>query len=224
MNFAPYAPPPDEHRQGTSPKLSRKPSSPSTSARSPSSSMNKSHHEPNPWKSYQSGGVAGGNPINSNQYTSQQNQPNFQSSQSHSGLEAGPSNQSNAFQSSTNRLEPGGQFFPSPEAYETRFGWRVDLLSALSYCTPLMAILMLIVETRNDFVRIHAYQSLLIALPLAFLHFIFLASHFFQVLLFLIDLGLYGWLGYQAYFDAEVLERKLLPHVGPLAERWTEEE
>ncbi|KAH9812536.1 hypothetical protein DFH28DRAFT_978819 [Melampsora americana] len=220
MNFAPYAPPPDEHRQGTSPKLSRKPSSPST-ARFPSTSVNKPHNETNPWKSYKSGG---GNAIDYSQYTSQQNQSNLHSSQSHSGLQAGPSNQSNAFQSSSSRHEAGGHFFASPEAYETRFGWRVDLLSAFCYCTPLMAILMLIVETRNDFVRIHAYQSLLIALPLAFLHFIFLASHFFQVLFFLVDLGLYGWLGYQAYFDAEVLERKLLPYVGPLAERWTEEE
>lgn len=218
MNFAPYAPPPDEHRQVTSPKLPRKPSSPSASGRLPTSSAKKSHHEPNPWKSYQS---SGGNSINSNQYSSQ---PNFDSSQSHSGLDAGPSSHSNGSHSSSNGIEAGGHFFPSPEAYETRFGWRVDLLSAFSYCTPLMAILMLIIETRNDFVRIHAYQSLLIALPLAFLHFIFLASHFFQVLLFLIDLGLYGWLGYQAYFDAEVLERKLLPYVGPLAERWTEEE
>lgn len=221
MNFAPYAPPPDEHRQVTSPKLPRKPSSPSASGRLPTSSAKKSHHEPNPWKSYQS---SGGNSINSNQYSSQPNQPNFDSSQSHSGLDAGPSSHSNGSHSSSNGIEAGGHFFPSPEAYETRFGWRVDLLSAFSYCTPLMAILMLIIETRNDFVRIHAYQSLLIALPLAFLHFIFLASHFFQVLLFLIDLGLYGWLGYQAYFDAEVLERKLLPYVGPLAERWTEEE
>lgn len=59
-----------------------------------------------------------------------------------------------------------------------------------------MGMVMLMVESRNDFVRIHAYQSLFLALPLGFLHLLLLASHFLQVVLFLVDLGLYGWLGY----------------------------
>lgn len=114
--------------------------------------------------------------------------------------------------------------YMSAEAYETTLGLRVDLLSALAYCTPIMGVIMLILETKNDYVRVHAYQSILVAFPLVVLHFLLLSSHFLQLVLFIIDLAIYAWLGYQSYFDAEVLDRRLLPIVGSLAEQWTSEE
>ncbi|KAG0146793.1 hypothetical protein CROQUDRAFT_656977 [Cronartium quercuum f. sp. fusiforme G11] len=229
MNFAPYAPPPDEHRQGTS-KYPRKPRSESASSSS-QPWVNKppnDAHEPNAWNSYQKGGSAI-DPTHSTSYSSHQAHltgPSPGSSRVQPGFEPGSPRRTDpdAFQSPGGRGEASGRIYPSPEAYETRFGWRVDLLSALAYCTPPMAIIILMIEIRNDFVRIHAYQSLLLALPLGFLHLLFLSSHFLQVFLLLIDVCLYGWLGYQAYFDAGMLIRKLLPVIGPLAERWTEEE
>ncbi|KAI7957994.1 hypothetical protein MJO29_006211, partial [Puccinia striiformis f. sp. tritici] len=97
------------------------------------------------------------------------------------------------------------------ELYETRLGSRVDLLAALVYCTPFMGLIILIFETKNDYIRIHGYQSLLIAIPLGLLHLIFISIQFIQTLLFLVDLGIYTCLAYRAYCSAEILDLNLLP-------------
>lgn len=84
---------------------------------------------------------------------------------------------------------------PVPDSQSARMhSWRVDLLAAAAYLTPIPAILLLVLETRNDYVRIHAYHSLLLALPLAILHFVFLWSSFLQWILVLVDIGVYGWM------------------------------
>lgn len=39
------------------------------------------------------------------------------------------------------------------DAYETAFGWRVDMEAAAAYIAgPILAILLLIMETKNDYV------------------------------------------------------------------------
>ncbi|KAJ1311908.1 hypothetical protein OPQ81_010368 [Rhizoctonia solani] len=54
--------------------------------------------------------------------------------------------------------------------WETRFGWRVDVEAAVAYLGgPVTALLLLILETSNDFVRFHAYQSALLLTPLLLL-------------------------------------------------------
>ncbi|KAG8716593.1 hypothetical protein FRC09_015521 [Ceratobasidium sp. 395] len=54
--------------------------------------------------------------------------------------------------------------------WETRFGWRVDIEAAVAYLGgPITALILLIVETTNDFVRFHAYQSALLITPLLLL-------------------------------------------------------
>ncbi|CAH7686500.1 hypothetical protein BY996DRAFT_4578223 [Phakopsora pachyrhizi] len=227
MNFAPYELPPEEqYRRPTSKQYySQGPSNTSRSDSNnqttrPESDIYQSNYhqggrtvDPTAVKSFQS---SYGNINSNNNYNNQRSssidddQQNFNSNRAPNG--------------SHSRRPDSNQIYLSAESYETRFGWRVDLLSGLSYCTPIVGIIILIFETKNDYVRIHGYQSILLAIPLVFLHLLFISSHFLQVLLFFIDLGTYGWLGYQAYCDAEMLNRNLLPFIGPIAERWTIEE
>jgi len=101
----------------------------------------------------------------------------------------------------------------------------VDFEAAAAYAAgPLLAILLLILETKNDYVRFHAWQSLLLSIPIAILHFILHASKFFTWLLLIADIAIFGQLAYRALKDAETLERYHLPYIGDLASRWVDEE
>lgn len=45
-------------------------------------------------------------------------------------------------------------------AWESRFGWRVDMMAALAYLGgPVTALVLLILETQNDYVRFHGESS-----------------------------------------------------------------
>lgn len=216
MNFAPYAPPPDERRKTNSSAGSSKPESTPNWQSKPNPSTNL-------WSSYQHGGAVV-DPTGILSQSSHQQPSSFPTQAT--------ANTTNSYSRNlAQEAIPGPDLrrgtlktYLNAEAYETRLGWRVDLLSGLAYLTPLMGFIILVIETKNDYVRIHAYQSLLAAIPLGILHFLFLSSHFFQSLLLFLDLGLYAWMGYQAYRSAEVLERNLLPIIGPVAEQWTAEE
>ncbi|KAJ7293590.1 hypothetical protein C8J57DRAFT_1429368 [Mycena rebaudengoi] len=104
--------------------------------------------------------------------------------------------------------------------WETRHGLRVDMLAALAYVLgPISALILLIVETQNDFVRFHAYQSALLTTPLVVIR------------IFASLLGFPGWMRtiftlFAAYLDATQngLARFQLPYIGPVAERWLSEE
>jgi uncharacterized membrane protein len=61
----------------------------------------------------------------------------------------------------------------------------------------LLAVLLLILETTNDFVRFHAYQSALLTTPLLLLHFI-VALIFPAFLNFIFTLVSVGIIGYMA--------------------------
>jgi hypothetical protein len=107
------------------------------------------------------------------------------------------------------------------------------------------AVALLILETRNDWVRFHAFQSLLLTAVLLLLHVFFLWSSFLSWFLFLVDVALFWWLAYvflpplfhltrdpradpshswRAFHDAELLKRWHIPTLGDLAARWVEEE
>ncbi|KAF7306937.1 hypothetical protein MIND_00486400 [Mycena indigotica] len=114
--------------------------------------------------------------------------------------------------------------------WETRHGLRVDLLAALAYLFgPISALALLIVETQNDYVRFHAYQSALLTTPLVLIR--ILASllqfpNWMRTLLTLVLVGLEIYMAIRAYIDASQnsLARFELPYVGPIAARWLEEE
>jgi len=123
----------------------------------------------------------------------------------------------------------------APNEWETRFGWRVDFEAALAYLLgPISALLVLILETKNDYIRFHAYQSAIFStslLVLKFLsQFIFPAKWFsivFTITIILSALALAG----RAFRDANSesigqggLPRYHLPYIGELADRWVGEE
>ncbi|KAH7883597.1 hypothetical protein F5I97DRAFT_1814028 [Phlebopus sp. FC_14] len=114
--------------------------------------------------------------------------------------------------------------------WETRYGWRVDVLAAVAYVLgPISALFVLIVETYNDYVRFHAYQSALLMTPL------------FVIRILTSLLRLPSWIGTfltlvifmaavlmatQAFLGASTsgLTRYRLPKIGPLADQWVSEE
>ncbi|KZS92968.1 hypothetical protein SISNIDRAFT_454916 [Sistotremastrum niveocremeum HHB9708] len=114
--------------------------------------------------------------------------------------------------------------------WETRFGWRVDVLAAVAYLGgPITALALLIFETTNDFVRFHAYQSALSTSPAVALvvlcSLLRFASWFVGLLTTALILGVL-FLALRAYRDASLggLSRYRLPWVGELADRWVGEE
>ncbi|KAI0756995.1 hypothetical protein C8Q80DRAFT_1131494 [Daedaleopsis nitida] len=114
--------------------------------------------------------------------------------------------------------------------WETRHGLRVDLLAAFAYLLgPVSALVLLVVETYNDFVRFHAYQSALLTTPLVILRILASLLQFPPFLrtvftLMIVIPSLY--MAWQAYVDASRngLVRFQIPFIGPLAERWVYEE
>ncbi|KAJ7225501.1 hypothetical protein GGX14DRAFT_420804 [Mycena pura] len=114
--------------------------------------------------------------------------------------------------------------------WETRYGLRVDLLAAMAYLLgPISALALLIIETHNDFVRFHAYQSALLTTPLVVIRIFASLLHFpgwmctiFTLLLVCPEL----YMAVRAYLDASQngLARFELPYIGPIATRWLDEE
>jgi len=114
--------------------------------------------------------------------------------------------------------------------WETRYGMRVDLLAAWAYILgPVSAFCMLVMETHNDFVRFHAYQSALLTTPLILLR--ILASllklpSILRTILTLLLISSISFMAFRAHTDAtrNGLSRFHVPFIGLLAERWLGEE
>ncbi|KAI9637515.1 uncharacterized protein MKK02DRAFT_43440 [Dioszegia hungarica] len=116
-------------------------------------------------------------------------------------------------------------------AWETRFGWRVDFMAPLAYLGgPITALILLILETQNDYVRFHAYQSALLTTPILTILLLFNLvipfPSFLRLLLLLGSIGAAGYTAFRAWSDASQggLSRFYLPYIGEIAERWVGEE
>lgn len=100
--------------------------------------------------------------------------------------------------------------------YETRLPIRLDMLAALTYSLGCVSgIFFLIFETKNDYVRFHAWQSSLYFLGLLTLQ--FLCSTFSKTLVWLVfvtELLSILFLGFQAYSNSDTLNRFMIPYVG----------
>ncbi|KAL1406320.1 hypothetical protein Q8F55_008019 [Vanrija albida] len=115
-------------------------------------------------------------------------------------------------------------------AWESRFGWRIDAMAAAAYLGgPITAALFLILETHNDYVRFHAYQSALLTTPIVI--FLLLTNlllpfpAFLKTLIILGGVGVTLYTAYRAWKDAQDgLNRYWLPYIGEIAERWVGEE
>ncbi|KAH6632045.1 hypothetical protein F5144DRAFT_612577 [Chaetomium tenue] len=110
--------------------------------------------------------------------------------------------------------------------FDTSLGLRLDYEACLAYLVapPLGAILLLILERKSDYVRFHAWQSSLLFTALFVLHLLFSWSTFFSWVIFLADLPLIAWLVFNAYRDADTLDRYEVPIIGRIASRILDDE
>ncbi|KAI9803043.1 MAG: hypothetical protein M1825_002278, partial [Sarcosagium campestre] len=117
----------------------------------------------------------------------------------------------------------GAAAAPGPRAhiadFETGLGLRLDIEAALAYVLlpPAGGVALLLLETRSDYVRFHAWQSSLLFAVIFILHLIFAWSAFLSWALFIFDVGAIALLASRAYRDAETLERYEVPFFGKLA-------
>lgn len=114
--------------------------------------------------------------------------------------------------------------------WDSRFGWRIDIMAAGTYLGgPVTALLFLILETENDYVRFHAYQSALLTTPLLALILLFnlliRLPAFLRLVLLLASVGVTLFASFRAWKDAQDgLGRYWLPFIGELADKWVNEE
>ncbi|KAG9127480.1 hypothetical protein FRC07_013158 [Ceratobasidium sp. 392] len=114
--------------------------------------------------------------------------------------------------------------------WETRFGWRVDIEAAVAYLGgPITALILLILETTNDFVRFHAYQSALLITPLLLLRGLLGLLSFPTFFTFISTMSILIsalYMAFHTFRDANGvgLTRYHLPYIGIFAERWLGEE
>ncbi|KAI0307745.1 hypothetical protein B0F90DRAFT_1813154 [Multifurca ochricompacta] len=114
--------------------------------------------------------------------------------------------------------------------WETRYNMRVDLLAAWAYVLgPISAFCLLVIETHNDYVRFHAYQSALLTTPLFLLRILaslLQLSSILRTLLTVLLLSSISFMAFRAHADASRngLSRFYVPFIGPLAEHWLDEE
>ncbi|KAG8852047.1 hypothetical protein FRB96_008965 [Tulasnella sp. 330] len=114
--------------------------------------------------------------------------------------------------------------------WQTRFGWRTDVVAASAYILgPISALILLILETHSDYIRFHSYQSALLTTPLILFR-LFLGlvhfPHFLLIILNIIIIGAILFMAFRAYRDANEgdLTRYHLPVIGDFADRWVGDE
>jgi len=107
---------------------------------------------------------------------------------------------------------------------------RVDVLAAVAYLLgPISALSLLIIETRNDYVRFHAYQSALLTTPLVVIRIFASLLQFpswMRTFITLLIICPQLYMASRAYRDASHngLVRYQLPMIGLLADQWLREE
>ncbi|KAF5370215.1 hypothetical protein D9615_010066 [Tricholomella constricta] len=114
--------------------------------------------------------------------------------------------------------------------WETRYGMRVDILAAAAYLLgPITALGLLILETQNDFVRFHAYQSALLTTPLLAIRiFVSLiqAPSWIQTLCTMMLIIPPAYMAARTYMDATRAQpvHYHLPIIGSMADGWLADE
>ncbi|WVQ81806.1 hypothetical protein IAT38_003933 [Cryptococcus sp. DSM 104549] len=205
MNFSPYQPPPDV--PSTDPPETSKKSK--GKSKRPWFNRDPSSYNTN---SYQSGGSLSDPTSIPQAYTNDPESQAFLSGGAggSGGLGGGEEGRANA--------------------WESRFGWRVDVMAAASYLGgPVTALLFLILETQNDYVRFHAYQSALLTTPIVIFliitNLLIPLPSFLRTLFILASVGGTLYTSFRAWKDAQDgLGRFWVPYIGQLAERWVSEE
>ncbi|KAJ9610522.1 hypothetical protein H2200_005299 [Cladophialophora chaetospira] len=114
----------------------------------------------------------------------------------------------------------------SLEAFETSLRMRVDYEAMLAYIClpPAGGVFLLMFEHQSDYVRFHAWQSSMLFAAIFVLHLLLAWSSVLSWMLFVIDLGLIGFLSLHAYRDVETLDHFEVPFFGRLANSFVENE
>ncbi|KAI8915674.1 hypothetical protein EDD86DRAFT_182296, partial [Gorgonomyces haynaldii] len=102
--------------------------------------------------------------------------------------------------------------------YETTLSIRLDIEAALTYSLlGFSGLLFLVFETKNDYVRFHAWQSSITFFLLMLVQFLFsFVSSGMVWFLFFVEIGLAAFLAFNAYKNADGLARYMLPWIGPV--------
>ncbi|GAA5957643.1 hypothetical protein JCM21900_000778 [Sporobolomyces salmonicolor] len=120
----------------------------------------------------------------------------------------------------------GGGYVSGFSGTETTM-WRHDWEAIGCYALgPFGAALLLVIEVENDYVRFHAYQSVLLSICLFLLHLFFylLLGSWMQYLLLILDIGGMAVMSLRAYRDSDHLDRLHLPLLGDFADAWVQAE
>ncbi|GAA5959945.1 hypothetical protein JCM8115_004468 [Rhodotorula mucilaginosa] len=197
LNFAPYADPPDAPSQSRwAPPPPLPPSSSAAAAAGPSSSYHSGAAVP----AYSNGSTGFG--------SSSYGQTGYAPIGS-SALSGG-----------------GGGGGGAGTGFETTM-YRHDWEAAACYALgPFGAAFMLIFEIENDFVRFHAYQSVLLNLVLVLLHIFFylIFGTWAQYILVVVDFAILILMSLRAYYDSDHLSRYKIFFIGELADGWVRAE
>ncbi|KAK9241463.1 hypothetical protein V1525DRAFT_11608 [Lipomyces kononenkoae] len=151
--------------------------------------------------------------------------------------------------SSTASPPPPPMYSPSPNAYgggsssgyvppvedqqnvpvnqfETSIPIRLDYESVIAYAAlpPVGSVALLIFETKNDYIRFHAWQASLLFTPLFILFIILSFSTVLSYLILAVYIVFALYMAYRAYRDSSTLERLELPVIGRLASDWVDSE
>ncbi|RDB28851.1 hypothetical protein Hypma_015508 [Hypsizygus marmoreus] len=132
--------------------------------------------------------------------------------------------------SATGGGDPQAMLEGQQSQWETSHGLRVDLLAAVAYLLgPVSALALLVLETKNDYVRFHAYQSALLITPLLVIRFcasLVQAPAWMQTLstfsLILASLGM-SCVAYTSVARTGLVHHHL-PGIGAIADRWLADE
>lgn len=103
---------------------------------------------------------------------------------------------------------------------------RLDHEAMLAYLLlpPAGGVLLLLLEHKSDYVRFHAWQSSMLFTAIFVLHLILSWSKVLSWMLFVADLALIGFLTMHAYRDVDTLEHFEVPFIGPIANRFVDDE
>ncbi|KAK9311965.1 hypothetical protein V1524DRAFT_440711 [Lipomyces starkeyi] len=110
--------------------------------------------------------------------------------------------------------------------YETSIPLRLDYESVIVYAAlpPVGSVALLIFETKNDYIRFHAWQASLLFTPLFILFIILSFSTVLSYLILAVYIVFALYMAYRAYRDSSSLERLELPVIGRLASDWVDSE
>ncbi|SGY31228.1 BQ5605_C002g01216 [Microbotryum silenes-dioicae] len=170
-------------------------------------------------------------PSSTSSYTPQAQPPqastSYQSGAPISSLGANTSFSSAATPGFLTRSLPGGAGGALSTGTETTLGYRYDYEGPMAYALgPFGAVGLLVLEVENDWVRFHAWQSVLLTGVLVSLHLIWAVwgLHLLASIQLLVECAVFILLTWQTYRDADLLDRYELPWIGRIANQWVEAE